>query len=949
MASNAQKLVYTLKAVYEGDGELKKLDADLKALARIEAHKDIEEGWKKTAAQFNAAKAEMRSLKKEMKSSDDPKLAKQYAKAAADVKKYGKALDEQKKKLDKSREALKSQEVALSNLDSEYDNLNTAVNKHGRELAALRTLGVRAFSDIDRQVEGLEKAYKDLAKSGRYSKRELGSFHREMKNQIADLRTQTNGWREQVGRVREGWAGLATVAVSGVAFGAMVERAGESEKALKNLADVAGMTVGEFQAYAIAAKSVGVEQDKLADMSKDIKDKIGDYMETGGGEAADFFKNVADKAGLAADELQRMSGPDALIAVKKAMDDVGISAENQKFYLESFANDASLLIPLLEKEGRALKEKAEVAKELTKSLSDIDRENILKVNESIEEMKIAFGTMGKEIVAALSPAIIGLMEGVTDLVTAFNEMPDSMKQVALGGAALATAFIAWESGVKHLWTALKIGKSVLLDYGGAARKTGVDVDTLSGKMGRLGKLSKLSKFGLGGAALVGGFAIGKAISDWEYLNDVVKANKDALDEVPEKFRAITEATGVTIRSFDDLDDAQKKGLIAYDDMVGKWVKGAGKMAGAYDEVSDAAKDSANKQVQLSAQALKQMQQQYKKYADEVKRLQDELDSREMSGYEELREMDRSVMSEGEAWRDRKQQAEEYITVARAAAEAGDHETAIEYADRAKDLYKQLNTEVKEGNQVIIDQGRAFKIARAGVEESLKISTEGIKAQQDAYVELMDTMAEKANFEDLANGMDDVMRQWLVNWKNMRESTEQELDQVEERIERIVKDETKNIYVNIIEKKKSGGLAGAMQFAQGGSPAQVFQRLAAPLVTRGSGQRDDVPALLTKHEFVQPEPAVRYYGVNFMEAIRRLQFPRDLVQGFNIGGLVNSLALPSPVSMQTGGLAVAAAGGDTYNLNFNISGSLPQANQQNARELADMVMRELQRRHKGSSR
>lgn len=51
------------------------------------------------------------------------------------------------------------------------------------------------------------------------------------------------------------------------------------------------------------------------------------------------------------------------------------------------------------------------------------------------------------------------------------------------------------------------------------------------------------------------------------------------------------------------------------------------------------------------------------------------------------------------------------------------------------------------------------------------------------------------------------------------------------------------------------------------------------VTSGSGARDDVPAMLTRGEYVQPAPTVRYYGTDVMEAIRRRIIPKDILQGF----------------------------------------------------------------------
>jgi TP901 family phage tail tape measure protein len=51
------------------------------------------------------------------------------------------------------------------------------------------------------------------------------------------------------------------------------------------------------------------------------------------------------------------------------------------------------------------------------------------------------------------------------------------------------------------------------------------------------------------------------------------------------------------------------------------------------------------------------------------------------------------------------------------------------------------------------------------------------------------------------------------------------------------------------------------------------------VTGGSGTKDDVPIMATRGEFMQPEPTVRYYGVEVMEAIRRRLIPRENLRGF----------------------------------------------------------------------
>lgn len=72
--------------------------------------------------------------------------------------------------------------------------------------------------------------------------------------------------------------------------------------------------------------------------------------------------------------------------------------------------------------------------------------------------------------------------------------------------------------------------------------------------------------------------------------------------------------------------------------------------------------------------------------------------------------------------------------------------------------------------------------------------------------------------------------------------------------------------------------------------------------RGAGTEtsDSIPAWLSHNEFVQPAKATRHYGVEFMEAVRTLQFPK-----FNAGGVVN-LFSPQMPRFKDGGMVTAAS-------------------------------------------
>lgn len=427
--------------------------------------------------------------------------------------------------------------------------------------------------------------------------------------------------------------------------------------------------------------------------------------------------------------------------------------------------------------------------------------------------------------------------------------------------------------------------------------------------------------------------------EMKQLNAEIKAQTDANaaanQQLAARFREISEATGVTVTSMEELDQAVKDGTLHFDDATGIWVKGYGKIA-------DASGEAAKEEKAITKEKLDAMKAAYEKYVDEIKTLQEQIVGREKSLYEQLRDMARTGMSDVDAWNDLKKQAEEYKAVAIAAAESGDFSTAVEYADKAREKYAELNKEVVENGKVVISAEEARKTAMQGVEETGKLGIDALKQQQDAAEKAMNALTEQSNWRDLAKSMDDAKRTWLKNWQDMRKQTLSELDAVEKRIDRIVKDRDVYINVHTVEKKATGGLVGVRGFAAGGSPTdawQMFQRLSSPLITRGSGLRDDVPAMLKKWEFVQPPESVRYYGLRFMEMIRRRMLPKPM--GFAVGGSPSG-----PVS-----LAGAGTGGTglVINARFNFSGEMSQPSRRNAREQARLVMAEMQKMHRESSR
>ncbi|MBM0275091.1 coiled-coil domain-containing protein [Micromonospora tarensis] len=70
--------------------------------------------------------------------------------------------------------------------------------------------------------------------------------------------------------------------------------------------------------------------------------------------------------------------------------------------------------------------------------------------------------------------------------------------------------------------------------------------------------------------------------------------------------------------------------------------------------------------------------------------------------------------------------------------------------------------------------------------------------------------------------------------------------------------------------------------------RVFKREGGQIDGHGIKGVDSVPIVAAPGEFMQPVPAVDYYGVAAMQAIRHRQIPKEALQGYATGGLIDRL-------------------------------------------------------------
>lgn len=232
------------------------------------------------------------------------------------------------------------------------------------------------------------------------------------------------------------WGAAASVAAAGVSV-ALVKSASASARELQNLSNLAGVSANRFQKLAFGAKKLGIESDKLGDIFKDTRDKVGDFLQTGGGPLADFFDNIAPKIGVTADQFRDLSGPDALQLYVSSLEKANVSQNEMTFFMEAIASDATLLLPLMRDNGKAMGEAARRADELNIALSDIEVEQLAQATTQFGEIEATIKTVTNRIAIQLAPVIGAIADRFLEAAEESGGMEqaiDSAFQVAVRGA-----------------------------------------------------------------------------------------------------------------------------------------------------------------------------------------------------------------------------------------------------------------------------------------------------------------------------------------------------------------------------------------------------------------------------------------------------------------------------------------------------------------------------------
>jgi hypothetical protein len=461
---------------------------------------------------------------------------------------------------------------------------------------------------------------------------------------------------------------------------------------------------------------------------------------------------------------------------------------------------------------------------------------------------------------------------------------------------------------------------------------------------------KVGMVGLMGATAA--FFAAYRAGEWLTMRSAIAGTAEAQKQlekssglVAAKFKEISQATGLTITSMEQLDAAVKAGEIHYDELTGTWKKGAKEQQAATRQTADVSK-------QVTGAALEAMKKQYQDYASKVRDLQDQIAGHQKSVAAQLREMSRSGMSDVSAWKDQKKEAEEYMAAAKQAAAAaqsafssGDTLTgeakfkeARQYADDARAAYANLNTEVKDGERVVITSQQALKTSFDGVKQAGSLGFEILTKQEAAAKSFMGELKNKSGFADLTEGMSEAEKKWLENWQTMSTYTLDKIKEIDLKLDEVAnKKRTAKLVIDYEDGSRSvstssyskGGRIGAYR---NGGMIQQIQALASGGGVRnilsggrlpGFGGGDRRLLLGEDGEVMLRKESVKAGGLRAALAFNAGRFDVVLAElskrmgtniGYRLGGLIDSLP-QIPQRLASGGSVAAMATATPYSASF----------------------------------
>ena len=212
--------------------------------------------------------------------------------------------------------------------------------------------------------------------------------------------------------------GAAAVAIGiGTAGITLVKNTSDHITATDRWAKSLKMSTQDLLSWQFAAEKAGLTGDNIADIFKDINDKVGDAVLNKSGEAA----QALDTLGLSAEKLAQQAPDKQLIAISEALQKIPSQAGKTNI-LESLGNDLSKMLPLFDNNNEKLKQFIQLSKDFGVAPPQEDIDNLVKVNQFFQDIESSAQGLKIEIASGLAKVDLSpIQHGLDDIREVFTD------------------------------------------------------------------------------------------------------------------------------------------------------------------------------------------------------------------------------------------------------------------------------------------------------------------------------------------------------------------------------------------------------------------------------------------------------------------------------------------------------------------------------------------------
>ncbi|HBY5782908.1 TPA: phage tail tape measure protein, partial [Klebsiella pneumoniae] len=214
-----------------------------------------------------------------------------------------------------------------------------------------------------------------------------------------------------------GTAAAAAAIGVGAAGISLVKNTSEQITATDRWAKSLKMSTQDLLSWQFAADKAGLTGDNIADIFKDINDKVGDAVLNKSGEAA----QALDTLGLSAEKLAQQSPDKQLMAISEALQKIPSQAGKTNI-LESLGNDLSKMLPLFDNNNEKLKQFIQLSKDFGVAPPQEDIDNLVKVNQFFQDIESSAQGLKIEIASGLAKVDLSpIQDGLDDMRQVFTD------------------------------------------------------------------------------------------------------------------------------------------------------------------------------------------------------------------------------------------------------------------------------------------------------------------------------------------------------------------------------------------------------------------------------------------------------------------------------------------------------------------------------------------------